>query len=215
VVRELGVKVLPERDDVALDGRKVLIQQYRYLAFHKPPRLLCTRQSTDEKKTIFHYLSSRNVDTDALLYVGRLDFLSEGLLLLTTDGQWAQEVSHPRFHLPRVYHVEIIGPWTAAMAQSCLDGIFDSQLQVLLTVSSVRKLEDRSQGRSRLIEIELLEGRNRQIRRMMKHLGVSIQRIRRVSIGPVQLGMLPLGATRNLTPWEIETLRATAAKGGS
>lgn len=213
ISQELGVKVRPGKDIVTLDGHEVSLAQQRYLAFHKPPRLLCSKKSSDQKRTIFDFLASQRVNMDALLYVGRLDFLSEGLLLLTTDGQWAQAITHPRHHLPRVYRVQIGVAWSDRMSQCCLQGIFDPELEVLLTASSVRNLGDRNHGSTHWVEIELLEGRNRQIRRMMKALDVPILRLIRVSLGPVHLGTLPMGATRPLAEMEIGALLTSAERG--
>ncbi len=197
VVSELGTRVDPERDDVTVDGRRVsLAEEQFYLALNKPAGYVTTAHDPEGRRTVMELVPP----TPGLITVGRLDFSSEGLLLLTTDGEWAQRVAHPRYASTKEYLVDVVGrpsPATLARLRMPLElapGEWSTGAEV--------ELEGQVPGRS-LLRLVLHEGRNRQIRRMLDVVGHEVLRLVRVRVGAVRLGDLRPGEWRHLTHGEI------------
>ncbi|WEX74291.1 rRNA pseudouridine synthase [Sinorhizobium numidicum] len=188
-------------DRITVDGMVVSAEAKIYLMLNKPRGLVTTRDDPEGRPTVFSCLEA--VDARFLSPVGRLDKASEGLLLFTNDTVLAQRLLDPAIHLSKVYHVQVRGMFDEAMAERMMQGVAEGG--EMLKATHVRRL--RSGDRNSWIEVELQEGRNRQIRRMLDVLGSECMRLLRVSIGEISLGDLPKGASRPLTDAEIQYLR--------
>lgn len=199
IIRELGTKVHPSADRIALDGRAVHPRKKAYVALHKPPGFHCTRQDSAGRKVIGDLLPK---EWGHLYSVGRLDCQSEGLIFLTNDGQFANQISHPRHGLRKVYQVHIQGRPPAGLTSKLRNGVQEAgQWLKADKVSMVSASNSES-----VLEIVLTEGKNREIRRMLATLGLEINRLQRIQIGPIKLGQLPKGKWRTLTEPEINSL---------
>lgn len=190
-----------EGDRVGLDGRplQALTPQFVYLALNKPPGILSTTADNRGRKTVLDLVKSPH----RLFPVGRLDYESSGLLILTNDGNLALKLTHPRYHLPKIYEVELTGHVTPAKIKALRSGV---QLEDGRTLPARVRQLGYSQGKTTL-EITLTEGRKRQIRRMGSALHLHVVNLRRTAIGPIRLGSLALGQTRPLTLSEVTKLK--------
>jgi 23S rRNA pseudouridine2605 synthase len=185
-----------ERDRVVVDGKAIEAPSKIYLMMNKPRGLITTASDEQGRETVYSLLD------DSLPWVapvGRLDKASEGLLLLTNDSEWGARVAAPETHLEKTYHVQVGIVADDKLTQAMLAGIRTEEGDVLRALR-VRLL--RAGEKNCWLEIVLDEGKNRQIRRMLKELGVEVLRLVRVSIGPLQLGKLAKGAHRVLTAEE-------------
>lgn len=208
VVTELGCKVDPGRDRLVVDGRPVDFpaagSEELTLLLHKKPGVVTTARDPQGRPTVFDGLSPRYRER-RLFSVGRLDFFSEGLLLLTTDGELAFRLTHPRWHVPKRYQVTVRGRVGPALFETMAKGMTLAEGERLAPVAATLL---RRQGADRFVlEMELSQGVNRQIRRMCRDLGLTVLRLVRVSQGPLALGELPPGRCRELTSTELATLR--------
>jgi 23S rRNA pseudouridine2605 synthase len=197
-----------ERDRVVVDGKAIEAPSKIYLMMNKPRGLITTASDEKGRDTVYSLLD------DSLPWVapvGRLDKASEGLLLLTNDSEWGARVAAPETHLEKTYHVQVGIVADDKLIQAMLAGIRTEEGDVLRALR-VRLL--RAGEKNCWLEIALDEGKNRQIRRMLKELGVEVLRLVRVSIGPLQLGKLAKGAHRVLTAEEKVALdRAMTNRG--
>jgi 23S rRNA pseudouridine2605 synthase len=206
VVRELGTKVDPEKQEVSVDGKPLAAERLTYWAVHKPPGYLCTN----------HDPAGRPLAVDLVEHVpqrvytvGRLDEDSEGLMLMTNDGDLAHKLMHPRYGVEKTYLVQVAGkPGSEELAQ-LLKGVYLSDGHV--KAKKVKRLK--SQGESAWLEIVLNEGKNREIRRMLARLKHKVMRLKRTAIGPIELGRLRSGKSRPLKTEEIARLRRAAERG--
>jgi pseudouridine synthase len=199
VVTELGTKVQPLHDQVAVDGKRVRSKKKLYVALHKPRGYLCTRSDPHGRRTVFDLLPP---EWTHLYTVGRLDNLSEGLLFLTNDGDFALRIMHPRYQLKKTYEVitaEVVEP---ARLQQLRNGIMDEGQQ--LKPDKVRLVASTPQ--SSMLELELSEGKNREVRRLFTACGLEVARLCRTRIGRIRLGELRVGKWRTLTEPEINSL---------
>jgi 23S rRNA pseudouridine2605 synthase len=200
VVRQLGTKVDPERQKVSVDDQPLHSERLVYWLLNKPRGYLCTNHDPAGRPRAVDLLPH----VDQRVYpVGRLDEDSEGLLLLTNDGELANRLMHPRFGVEKAYHVQVAGTPHRDELQQLLKGIWLSDGHV--RARRVKRLKQ--QGESTWLEIHLNEGKNREIRRMLARLGHKVMRLRRVAIGPIRLDRLPKGKARRLKPEELERLR--------
>jgi 23S rRNA pseudouridine2605 synthase len=202
VVREMGAKVEPGQA-VCLDGQPVRGERLVYWLVNKPKGYLCTNHDPAGRPLAVDLVPqvSQRVYT-----VGRLDEASEGLLLLTNDGDLAFRLMHPRFGVEKTYLAQVAGRPTAEDLQQLLKGVWLSDGHV--RARSVKRLHSR--GESTWLRIVLSEGRNREIRRMLARLKHKVLQLRRIALGPVQLGHLASGKARRLTPQELNALRQAA-----
>jgi 23S rRNA pseudouridine2605 synthase len=203
VVRELGTKVEPGKQRVAVDGQPIRQERPVYWMLHKPRGYLCTNYDPARRPLALDLVPhiSQRVYT-----VGRLDEASEGLLLLTNDGELANRLMHPRFGVEKTYLVQVVGNPTAEDLRQLLKGVYLSDGHV--KARSVKR--ERKSGASVWLRIVLNEGKNREIRRMLARLGHKVLRLRRIAVGPVQIGSLASGKARRLTGAELEALRRSA-----
>ena len=206
----LGDKMDPDYDKVMIDGqtqRIVRKRQYTYIMLHKPRGYLTTRSDDRGRKTVMDLVS----DVPAMLRpVGRLDKDSEGLLLMTNDGDFAQAVTHPSGGISKLYRVTVQPRADEAQIIKMSSGVvLDDGTKTLPCAINVVTDEP---GRT-VMEMTLKEGKNREIRRMCETVGLEVVRLKRNAEGVVKLGMLKPGTYRELTKAEINGLRAAAAKG--
>jgi 23S rRNA pseudouridine2605 synthase len=189
-----------EKDCIQVDGKEVTSARRIYLVMNKPRGVVTTASDEKGRRTVYDVLATKS-GTENLTWiapVGRLDKASEGLLLLTNDSEWADDVLAPETHLPKTYHVQIAALPDEAVLQSLEKGT-DSDGD-FLRAKGVRIL--RSGKRNSWFEIILDEGRNRHIRRLLGHHGIEVLRLVRVAIGPLSLGKLAKGDVRPLTKEE-------------
>jgi len=188
-------------DRILVEGQPLVAVQKVYLMCNKPRGLVTTADDNKGRPTVFQCLVGQ--DLPHVGPVGRLDMASEGLLLFTNDTQWASALLDPARHVPKTYHVQIDGLLEPAMIERMIEGVIDEGERLrAISVQTLREGE-----KNRWIEIVLQEGKNREIRRMLKVLGLGVLRLVRVRIGPVLLGDLEKGAVRALTEAEVDGLR--------
>jgi 23S rRNA pseudouridine2605 synthase len=204
IVRELGVRIDTEGHQVSVDDHPVRTERHVYWAVHKPRGYLCTN----------HDPAGRPLATDLVPHVdqrvytvGRLDEDSEGLLLLTNDGDLAQQLMHPRFGIEKTYEVQVAGSPSPTELRQLTTGVWLSEGRV--KARFVKRFK--RQGDSTWLKIVLAEGKNREIRRLLAKQNHKVMRLRRVAIGPVRLDRLPKGKSRRLALAEIEALKKAVA----
>lgn len=200
-ITELGSKVDPAHDHVAVDGRLLKPKRKLYLALNKPPGYICTRRDPESRKIISELLPT---EWSNLVSVGRLDCASEGLIFLTNDGDFCLKLTHPRYGVRKKYRVTIEGRVDRELTDKLVKGMVHEgeklkaeRARVLVTNNSTT-----------LLEIELAEGKYRELRRMFEVLGRNVVKLQRIQIGPIKLGELRVGRWRTLTAAEIESLLA-------
>lgn len=197
----IGDKVDPKRDQVTVEGRKVRQEkELLYIMLHKPRGFISTMSDEMDRKCVAELVS----DVGVRVYpVGRLDRDSEGLLLFTNDGAFANNMTHPSRHVSKVYRVTIRPDITEDQVAQMMAGMMiDGRKTLPAEVRVLQKFDDRT-----VLEVTLVEGRNRQIRKMCEALGLEVARLKRTAVGPVKLGMLKQGKWRELTPQEVAALK--------
>lgn len=194
LAHDLASRVDPEKDLVVCDGKPVRLSSFRYVLLNKPAGYACTRSDPHLKRTIYELLPE---GTD-LKYAGRLDVDSEGMVLLSNDGQWLNAISHPRHEIAKTYEVEVEGAPSEEDLKKICAGI--RSRDEVLRAKEVRFLEKHeADSRLRLI---LMEGKNREIRRMFDGLNHPVRRLTRVAVGSLTLGDLKSGQWRELNASE-------------
>jgi len=206
VVRELGTKIDPDTQEVAVDGKDLHVERSVYWLVNKPRGYLCTNYDPAGRALATDLVPHV---TQRVYTVGRLDEDSEGLLLLTNDGDLAFRLMHPRFGVEKTYLVQVAGKPERDDMEKLLKGVWLSDGHV--KAKRVKRLK--GQGESTWLEIVLSEGKNREVRRMLARLGHKVLRLKRIAIGPIQLGRLRSGKSRPLRGEDLELLkRATQRK---
>ncbi len=208
VVRELGSRADPVADDVRVDGRPVKpIAAHRYILLNKPRRVVTTRSDPEGRPTVIDLLAGVR---DYVYPVGRLDYDSEGLLLLTNDGELAARLMHPRYHVEREYRARVRGlPDPRALARLARGVVIDGRP----TAPADVRLVDAGRGDhgdQAVLAITVHEGRSHQVRDMCESVGHPVMRLRRVRIGPIADPSLKTGAFRELAPDEVARLKRAA-----
>jgi 23S rRNA pseudouridine2605 synthase len=206
-VAQTGQSVDPENDAITVDGKKVARPASPFwIVLNKPTGVLTTRSDPGGRRTVFDLVE----DQPGLTYVGRLDYMTEGVLLLTTDGEAAHKLTHPSSEVERTYVATVRGDGADA-ARAAMRGV---QLEDGLVVP--RDVSARHVGRGLWnLEIVIAEGRTREVRRMCEALDLVVERLVRTKFGPVQLGSLGSGKTRPLTAREREIISALGKSGGN
>ena len=203
-VASIGDKIDPKHDTVSVSGKKIIRQKtFTYIMLHKPRGFITTMNDEMDRKCVAQLIK----DVPARVYpVGRLDRDSEGLLLFTNDGAFANAMTHPSKHVPKTYRVTVRPSITQEQLTALTEGIIiDDAKTAPAEVHVVTKEENRV-----VLEIILYEGRNRQIRKMCEEIGLEVARLRRTAVGSVKLGMLKQGDWRNLTEDEVRKLQLAA-----
>lgn len=201
-VRELGTRVTADQK-VSVDGEPVKQERQVYWLVHKPRGYICSNRDPAGRPLAIDLVPQV---AQRVYTVGRLDEDSEGLLLLTNDGDLAHRLMHPRFGVEKTYLVQVAGFPTREDQEQLLKGVWLSDGHV--RARQVKRL--RTQGHSTWLRIILSEGKNRELRRMLARLEHKVMRLRRVALGPVQLGTLEAGKARRLTLAELDALRKAA-----
>jgi 23S rRNA pseudouridine2605 synthase len=208
-IRELGTKADPAQDDIRVDGRRVKIAgHHRYLLLNKPRGYVTTRSDPERRPTVIDLL--RGVK-EYVYPVGRLDYESEGLLILTNDGDLAAGLTHPSHGVTRVYEARVLGVPDA----HDLDRLAGGGLVIegrRTAAAEVKLLALKRDANEATLLVTVREGRNRQVRKMCEAIGHPVSHLRRVAIGPIRDPRLKLGYWRDLTVEEVERLRKAAAR---
>lgn len=205
---KLGDSAVPGKDVIAVDGQRVSASGNKYyFALHKPRGFVTTMSDDRDRKCVAQLVEQVG---ERVYPVGRLDKDSEGLLLMTNDGEFANLVSHPKTHIAKTYRVTVRPNVNEEQLNRISTGIVIDGKKT--APAKVRVLEQQ-QGRV-VLEIVLYEGRNREIRKMCEELGLEVARLKRTAIGPVRLGMLAQGKYRELTKEEIRGLVAESVREG-
>jgi 23S rRNA pseudouridine2605 synthase len=195
---QVGQTVDPEKDVIKVDGERIgAPAPLEWFVLHKPAGVITSRNDPEGRRTVFDLVPKR----PGLTYVGRLDFLTEGVLLLTTDGAAAHRLTHPSREIERTYVVSVLGEGELA-AEEMRHGV---ELEDGIVRPKKVRAEKIGRGRWELT-IVLSEGRNREVRRLCEAVGLEVDRLVRVKFGPVELGDLPAGKVRSLTKQERQAL---------
>ncbi len=207
VVAVLGQKADPARQVITVDGERVRLPEARvYLALNKPRGVLSDTEDARGRTTVLDLVPH----TGHLFAVGRLDLTSEGLVLLTNDGDLANRLLHPRYGHEREYHVRVAGrPSEDVIRAWCRGIVLDGEKTRPAQVKVLR-----AEGSDTWLQVIMQEGKKRQIRRVAAALGHPVRTLIRVRIGPIRLGRLAPGEWRPLTPREVQALQAAARNGG-
>lgn len=200
-VTELGTKIDPACDNVTFDARPLKPRRKLYVALNKPPGYICTRRDPESRKIISELLPG---EWSELVSVGRLDCKSEGLIFLTNDGDFCLKLTHPRYGIRKKYRVTVEGRVDLELTGKLVKGVVHEGER--LKAERARILA--TGNASTLLEIELAEGKYRELRRMLEVLGRNVIKLQRIQIGPIKLGELRLGRWRTLTGAEIKSLLA-------
>ena len=209
VVTELGTKADPAVDHVKVDGKRIRVAAApRYILMNKPRGVVVTREDPQRRPTVYVLLGTRV--SEPVVPVGRLDFDSEGLLLLTNDGALAHRIAHPSGGCQKEYEVKVSGvPTPAKIAKLSRGVLLDGVRTAPATVELMETTPERDGvGGNAWLRVVLGEGRSRQVRRMMETVGHRVSKLRRVAIGPIRDARIPPGGFRDLTPAEVAALRA-------
>ena len=207
-VTELGTRADPARDDIRVDGRRVKPPaRVRYILLNKPRGYITSRADPHRRPTVMDLLSNGGV-RDYIYPVGRLDYDSEGLLLLTSDGDLAARLTHPRHEVDREYDVQVRGVPDAHDVKRLARGLVIDGRKTAPAEVTLRQVIEKAGGSQSRLSLTIHEGRNRQVRKMCDAIGHPVVRLRRVRIGPITDARLKPGEFRELTAGEVRRLKA-------
>jgi len=206
VVTELGTRVDPLHQEIRVDGEVLSRPKLAYFAVNKPVGVVATARDPAGRPRVTDLLPP---NVPRVFCVGRLDLASEGLILVTNDGELANGLTHPSHGVEKIYHVQVAGQVESEVLAQLHRGIHLAEGYA--HVKHVR-IKSRRKGSS-ILEMILDEGRNREVRRLLARVGHKVQRLKRVAVGPVRLGELPTGAVRQLSATEVELLQKAVANG--
>ncbi|MEZ6048848.1 MAG: pseudouridine synthase [Planctomycetaceae bacterium] len=201
VVNKLGAMVDPHAERIEVNGDYLKPEPKRYYLLHKPAGYLCTNKDPSGRPLAVDLITHEHM---RLFTVGRLDESSCGLLLITNDGELANRLAHPRYHITRTYEVQVAGRPTKETLETLREGMWFSD--GFFKVARVKQL--RTRGNSTFLAVDLYEGKNREVRRLFARVGHKVMHLQRVRFGPLRLGRLGLGKYRPLTKAEFDSLKA-------
>lgn len=204
-VTELGTRADPQKDDVRVDGRRVSRPRRLYIALHKPRGYVTTRSDPEHRPTVLDLLGLE----EYVYPVGRLDYDSEGLLLLTNDGELAERLMHPRYGVEREYNVRLRGTPDHAALRRLQRGVVVEGRKTAPADVQLLETGRGAHADQAVLSVVLHEGRTRQVRKMCEAVGHPVIRLRRVRVGPIKLGALKPGEFRQLTRGEVRQLQET------
>jgi len=211
-VAEQGTKADADRDEICVDGKRIEnAQKLQYFLLNKPKGYVTTVSDPEGRKTVMELLPN---STERIYPVGRLDYASEGLLLITNDGALAQVLTKAGSHVPKTYLVKVSGKPGEKEIEKLRKGIpisLEDGRRVKTSPAQIRLAKDAANP---WYEVTLIEGRNRQIHRMFREIGFLVEKIQRIQFGPLKLDVPP-GKFRPLTPQEVKELKRAAAGDGS
>ena len=200
VVTELGTKVVPGEQEVRVDGEKVKVAPRKYYLLNKPAGVLCTNRDPHGRPRAVDLVEAGDT---RLFTVGRLDEHSRGLLIVTNDGELTQKLAHPSNRVVRRYRLQVAGVPKPEALRELKKGLHFEE--GLFRVNTAKRLK--THGNSATVEVELAQGRNREIRRLFAKVGHKVMQLERVQFGPLKLGDLPPGKFRPLTREEVRALQ--------
>lgn len=212
VVTELGTRVRVGVDQIVVSGKPIDIplkkeKQHQYIVIYKPTHCVTTLMDPQGRKTILDLLPDE-LKKSRLFPVGRLDYMSEGLLFLTTDGELAYRLTHPRWHVEKEYLILVRGSVSNNILKTMMSGIvFDDGTKMIAKAASITFRHQDKTG----LSLVLIQGLNRQIRKMCDAMGLTILQLSRVRQGPIRIGQLAKGEWRHLTEKEICDLKAAVS----
>ena len=203
-VATIGDKIDPKKDTVTVSGKKIVkTKTFTYVVLHKPRGFITTMSDEKDRKCVAELIK----DVEGRVYpVGRLDKDSEGMLLFTNDGAFANAMTHPTKHVPKTYRVTVRPSISEEQITALTQGVI---IEDRKTAPAEVRVITKEEGRV-VLEIILYEGRNRQIRKMCEEVGLEVARLKRTAIGSIKLGMLKQGAWRHLTEDEVRKLMIAA-----
>jgi 23S rRNA pseudouridine2605 synthase len=208
IVTDLTSQIEIGKDIVEFEGSTLSSNKENfYIMLNKPIKYITTSKDEFDRKTVYELIPDFRVH---LFSVGRLDYMSEGLLIFTSDGDFADKIIHPRYKLPKVYKVTIKGSLSDEQIQTLRDGV---KIEGKLTSPAIVHVK-KSNVNSSVLKMTIFEGRKRQIRKMIKTVGSEVMQLKRLQIGEVQLGKLPKGMWRPLKSWEVMSLINQSRKQG-
>jgi pseudouridine synthase len=208
IVTELGTRADPDADDIRVDGRRIRpAQRKRYILLNKPRGYVTTRSDPGGRETVIDLLKGVR---EYVYPVGRLDYDSEGLLLLTNDGELAARLTHPRHEVERVYEARVRGVPDARALQRLASGVVVDDRKTAPARIRLQRTIDAPSGPQAIVSIAMHEGRHRQVRKMCEAVGHPVVRLRRVRIGPIADEVLKTGRYRDLTAREVMMLKKAA-----
>jgi 23S rRNA pseudouridine2605 synthase len=208
LVTTLGTKVDPDQDIITVSGRAIRSENKIYIMFNKPKGVITSASDNKGRKVVTDYLKGIN---ERVYPVGRLDYDTEGLLLLTNDGEFANLLTHPKHHVPKTYHATVKGVPHGSALDKLKSGI---QLEDGMTAPAEVEYKDIDEvNKESVISITIHEGRNRQVRRMFEAISHPVIRLKRISFGDIMLQNLKRGSYRHLTKDEINHLQQIAKSG--
>ncbi len=205
VVTEMGTRVDTTRQEVRVDGVALPKTKLAYFAVNKPDGVICSNSDPSGRPRVIDLMPTKDV---RLFTVGRLDLHSEGLILLTNDGELANKLTHPRYGVQKVYRVLVAGRPTRELLSQLRRGIHLAEAFVRVPNVTVKSRNKQST----VLEMVLEEGRNREIRRVLAGIGHKVMRLVRMSVGPIKLGELQPGESRRLRRDEVRALQAAVRK---
>jgi 23S rRNA pseudouridine2605 synthase len=207
VVTTLGVKVDASNDVIKVDGRRIRQQKKVYVLFNKPKGVITSASDPGGRKIVTDFLTEIK---ERIYPVGRLDYDTEGLLLLTNDGEFANLLTHPKHHVPRTYHATVKGVPHGSLLDKLRDGI---ELEDGITApAEVDYYDIDLEKKETIVSITIYEGRNRQVRRMFDAIQFPLIKLKRVQFGPIALTGVPRGKFRHLDAKEIKELQDEALR---
>ena len=206
----IGMSADPERDRITVAGRRIALARVVWIALHKPVAYVVTRRDPEGRPTVFSLIP----EVPGLTYVGRLDVMTSGLLLLTTDGDAAHRLMHPRFEVQRTYRILAHGREESEVRSAFDKGIIIDGRRVNVIDLKLRPAREDGRAGSLDLLLVLAEGRYRIVRRICEKLGLKVERLVRLSYGPIRLGTQPPGAWRFLDQKEIKALSEGAVASG-
>ncbi len=199
IITEQGKQINPQVNKIALDGQKLKMERKRYYVFNKPPGVLCTNKDPQGRTRVIDFFPKEG---PRVFSVGRLDEDSEGLLIVTNDGDLAQKLAHPSYRIFRTYHVLVAGHPEQETLSELRKGIYFEEGR--FRVEGVKSLK--RQGESTWCEVILAEGHNREVRRLFSRVGHKVMKLQRVAFGPIFLGKMARGEIREIRRDELERL---------
>ncbi len=200
VITQIGFRVDPYRDVIEVDSKKInLFIPKVYFLFNKPQGVICSLKDEKGRKKVIDFLPSFPFK---IYPVGRLDYNSEGLIILTNDGELANKILHPSYRIEKIYRVKITGTLTREKINLLRSGIFIEGVRIKPLWIKIIKV-----NRNTWLELSIVEGKKHEIRRLFKAIGHFVMRLKRIGIGPIRDSNLKLGQFRQLTEKEIKILK--------
>ncbi|MFV0382192.1 MAG: pseudouridine synthase [Breznakia sp.] len=207
ILREMGYLV-KRNDNIEVDGKSIQKESKVYYVMNKPKKSMCTNDDEFDRMTVVSLIDSK----ERLFSVGRLDYDTSGVLILTNDGEFANQVIHPKYHLPKKYNLTINGILSPKQLMQIKKGITLDDGYV--TLPAKYKITEKDHKRNQMsIDLTIYEGKNRQIKRMMEAFGYRVTRLHRSQLAYLRVDDLSQGSYRRLKPYEVKQLRSLANNG--